>query len=279
MSASDVRTRASLAGFMDEQFAMRAPRIKIGCSGWQYRHWGGTFYPEKLPRTEWLAYYARHFDTVEINNTFYGLPREGALASWLSHVQEGFLFAVKASRFLTHMKKLIDPGEPLQRLLGRAAELDGHLGPVLYQLPPQLRKDLNRLDRFLELLPRGIMHAIEFRHPSWYTEDVYAALRRARVTVCLHDMQGSAPDRMSIGPFRYVRFHGASAKYAGAYPAEQLAGWADWLVREGKPAFVYFNNDAGGQAPRDARALRDLVSAAGGTTPYAGRRASAVSFR
>ena len=207
-------------------------------------------------------YYARHFDTVEVNNTFYRLPREGTLASWLPAVPSRFLFAIKASRFLTHMKKLLDPADPLDRLFTRTSELGRHLGPVLYQLPPQLRKDMDRLDRFLTLLPRGVKHAIEFRHPSWYSEDVFAALGRARVTLCLHDMEGSAPPRLSIGPFRYIRFHGASAKYAGAYPTGQLAGWADWLVREGTPAFVYFNNDIGGQAPRDAAELRGLVSAA-----------------
>jgi uncharacterized protein YecE (DUF72 family) len=251
---------------MDERFAMRPVRIRIGCSGWQYRHWAGTFYPRTLSRTQWLEYYAQHFDTVEVNNTFYRLPGEGTLASWLPAVPSRFLFAIKASRFLTHMKKLLDPADPLDRLFTRTAELGRRLGPVLYQLPPQLRKDIDRLNRFLALLPRGMKHAIEFRHPSWYSEDVLTALSRARVTLCLHDMEGSAPGRLSIGPFRYVRFHGASAKYAGAYTAEQLAEWADWLVGEAKPAFVYFNNDIGGQAPRDAAVLRGLVSAASATS-------------
>src|SRR5689334_19302597 len=130
---------------------MRSSRIRIGCSGWQYRHWAGTFYPRDVPRAQWLRYYARHFDTVEVNNTFYRLPREGMLASWLPSVPSRFLFAVKASRFLTHMKKLIDPADPLDRLFTRAAELREHLGPVLYQLPPQLRKDMERLEQFLAL--------------------------------------------------------------------------------------------------------------------------------
>ena len=278
MSNNATRSPEHLAGFVDDRLAMRSSRIRIGCSGWQYRHWAGVFYPRDVPRTQWLRYYSRHFDTVEVNNTFYRLPRKGMLTSWLPSVPSRFLFAVKASRFLTHMKKLIDPSEPLDLLFARTAELREHLGPVLYQLPPQLQKNMDRLGRFLELLAPGMRHAIEFRHPSWYDEDVFAALRRAHVTICLHDMEGSASPRIPIGPFRYVRFHGTSAKYAGAYPREQLASWAKWLVHEGKPAFVYFNNDIGGQAPTDAMALRELVSRTRALT-QSGSATSSVSFR
>src|SRR3954463_15015722 len=143
---------------------------RIGCSGWQYRHWRGNFYPADIPQREWLEYYARHFDTVEVNNSFYRLPEEGVFARWRARVPSRFLFAVKGSRFLTHMKKLKDPEEPVERLFSRAAELEKKLGPVLYQLPRQMPKNIERLERFLQVLPdpKHIKQTIEFRDPSWY---------------------------------------------------------------------------------------------------------------
>ena len=235
---------------------------RVGCSGWQYRHWRGDFYPSDLPQREWLEYYARHFDTVEINNSFYRLPEEGVFAQWRARVPARFLFAVKASRFLTHMKKLKDPEEPVERLFARALELRTKLGPVLYQLPRQMGKNLDRLERFLALLPdpRRIRHAVEFRDPSWYGEDVFRALRARNVALCLHDMAGSAPPRVVTANFVYVRFHGATGTYSGAYSREHLAAWADWLADTQAPAFLYFNNDIGGHAPRDAKQLRDLLA-------------------
>jgi uncharacterized protein YecE (DUF72 family) len=142
----------------------RAVRFRVGCSGWQYRHWKGNFYPADLPQREWLEHYARHFDTVEVNNSFYRLPEEGIFGAWRARVPAGFLFAVKASRFLTHMKKLKDPEEPLMRLFSRARELGAKLGPVLYQLPKQMPRNDERLSSFLDVLPRRTKHAIEFRH-------------------------------------------------------------------------------------------------------------------
>jgi uncharacterized protein YecE (DUF72 family) len=232
-------------------------RIRVGCSGWQYRHWRGNFYPADLPQREWLEFYARQFDTVEVNNSFYRLPPEGLLEHWRHRVPARFLFAVKASRYLTHMKKLKDPADPLERIFSRAHELGPKLGPVLYQLPPQLRKNVERLAEFLKALrgERAAKHAIEFRHPSWYDDQVFATLERHKVALCLHDMPGSATPREPVGPFVYVRFHGASGKYNGAYPETDLHEWAEWLGERTKPVFVYFNNDIGGHAPRDARTL------------------------
>jgi uncharacterized protein YecE (DUF72 family) len=234
--------------------------IRVGCSGWQYRHWRGDFYPADLPQSRWLEYYAARFDTVEVNNSFYKLPAEGLLGRWRGRVPARFLFAVKASRYLTHMKKLKDPEDPLDRIFTRARELGRKLGPVLYQLPPQLRKNMDRLQSFLEALPGSIRHAIEFRHPSWYDDEVFTALARFHVALCLHDMAGSATPREAVATFVYVRFHGTAGKYGGAYSKEQLEHWAAWLVDQKKPAFVYFNNDAGGHAPRDAAALLALVA-------------------
>jgi uncharacterized protein YecE (DUF72 family) len=237
--------------------------VRIGCSGWQYKHWRGAFYPADLPASRWLRHYASQFDTVEINNTFYRLPEATAFAAWKRAVPPGFLYAVKASRFLTHMKRLKDPAEPLDRLFSRARTLGRALGPVLYQLPPRWHVDLDRLDLFVRALPPRRRHAIEFRDPSWYTADVFALLARHRVALCVHDMAGSATGRVAVGPFIYARFHGPQ-KYNGRYDDETLDVWAGWLARQheqGKPIYCYFNNDIGGHAPRDAGRLRARLAA------------------
>jgi uncharacterized protein YecE (DUF72 family) len=238
------------------------PSIRIGCSGWQYRHWRGDFYPSDLPANRWLEYYASHFHTVEVNNSFYKLPNEGLLASWRSRVPPRFVFALKASRYLTHMKRLKDPADPLDRLFNRAAELRSKLGAVLYQLPPQLPKHVERLEHFLATLPdrRAVKHAMEFRHASWYDDDVFRLLKRYDVALCLHDMAGSQPPREAVATFVYVRFHGATSKYGGGYRTADLEDWARWLIDQRKRAFVYFNNDVGGHAPRDAAKLVALVN-------------------
>jgi uncharacterized protein YecE (DUF72 family) len=233
-------------------------KARIGCSGWEYKHWAGDFYPPELPKAQWFAHYAQHFDTVEINNSFYRLPEESTFARWAERAPPGFLYAVKASRFLTHMKKLKDPEEPLDRLFTRMRPLGRFLGPVLYQLPPNFKLDRSRLEHFLQSLPRG-RHVLEFRDPSWYVDDVNVLLERFGVARCLHDMKGSATGRERVGPFVYVRFHGASGTYSGGYPAARLEDWAQWIRcqrREGAEIFAYFNNDVGGHAPRDAATLR-----------------------
>jgi uncharacterized protein YecE (DUF72 family) len=234
-------------------------RAYVGCSGWQYRHWRGSFYPPELSQKDWLEHYASVFDTVEINNSFYRLPDAGTFARWADRVPSRFIFSVKASRFLTHMKKLKDPEQPLELLIERARALGRHLGPILYQLPPGWKLDLPRLEYFLQVLPARRRHAIEFRDPSWYADGVLRLLEGHRVALCLHDMPGSAPGRQRVGPFVYVRFHGATAKYGGSYSARRLRPWIEWLHAQragGADVYVYFNNDVGGHAPRDALTLR-----------------------
>jgi uncharacterized protein YecE (DUF72 family) len=259
---AEVASRANAAHVWQSLVAMGA-EIRIGCSGWQYKHWRGAFYPPDLPSHRWLRHYASQFDTVEINNTFYRLPEATAFAAWKKAVPPGFLYAVKASRFLTHMKRLKDPVEPLDRLFSRARALGRALGPVLYQLPPRWRVDLDRLDTFVRALPARRRHAIEFRDPSWYTDAVFDLLTKHRVALCLHDMTGSATGRVAIGPFVYVRFHGPQ-KYNGRYDDGTLDKWAQWLAEQqgdGKPVYGYFNNDIGAHAPRDARRLRTRLAA------------------
>jgi uncharacterized protein YecE (DUF72 family) len=237
-------------------------RARVGCSGWEYKHWRGDFYPFDLPRAQWFEYYAARYDTVEINNSFYRLPEESTFARWADRAPDSFVYAVKASRFLTHMKKLKDPAEPVERLFSRMRPLANHLGPVLYQLPPNFQLNLERLEQFLQSLPVGIRHVVEFREPSWYVPDVDALLARFGVARCVHDMKGSATLRERVGPFVYVRFHGASGTYSGGYGTERLRRWAEWMRRElatGVDVFAYFNNDVGGHAPRDAATLRGLL--------------------
>jgi len=239
---------------------------RVGCSGWLYRHWKGGFYPADAPASSWFDLYARTFDTVEVNNSFYRLPEAETFSAWRRRAPREFLFAVKASRYLTHQKKLKEPQEPIGRFFDRARFLGPKLGPVLYQLPPRWPLNLERLERFLELLPRRRRHALEFREPSWYDPGVLALLERRRVALCLHDMPGSAPERRRVGPFVYVRFHGHGSRYGGRYSDEGLDEWARWLageLAEGHDVFAYFNNDAGGHAPRDAIRLREMLGAAG----------------
>jgi uncharacterized protein YecE (DUF72 family) len=236
--------------------------VRVGCSGWQYKHWRGDFYPHALPQARWFEHYAALFDTVEINNSFYRLPERATFAAWARRAPSGFEFAVKASRFLTHMKKLKDPEEPLERLFSRMRALGTRLGPVLYQLPPNWKVDRERFLHFLEVLPRGARHVVEFRDPTWYEPRIRESMTRHRVALCLHDMQGSATERDETGPFVYVRFHGASGKYGGSYPEDRLRRWAEWLTHrraQGCDIYAYFNNDVGGHAPRNALTLRRLL--------------------
>jgi uncharacterized protein YecE (DUF72 family) len=244
---------------------MPGARIRIGCSGWEYRHWRGDFYPRDVPKSHWLEYYAQHFDTVELNGTFYRLPDLATFEAWRGRVPPGFRFAVKASRYLTHNRRLQEPSEPLNRLWTRALHLRGRLGPMLYQLPPRWRLDIDRLNTFLEALPPRRRQAIEFRDPSWHDSSVYALLHRHRIALCLHDMPQAKSPAEPIGPFVYVRFHGRAGTYGGRYPDGVLDRWADRLAEwkaDGLSAWVYFNNDVGGNAPRDAVRLQERLERA-----------------
>ena len=243
--------------------------VRVGCSGWQYRHWRGTFYPADMPQHRWFAHYATQFDTVEINNSFYRLPQSDTFARWAGQAPHAFIYAVKASRFLTHMKKLKDPHDPLARFFDNARHLGSHLGPVLYQLPPRWPLNLDRLEIFLQTLDElrsqlGMQsrHVVEFREPSWYEPRVYRLLERHRTALCLHDMEGSSSGKVVVGPFVYVRFHFGESRYGGAYDDRRLEQWSDWLTRRAKSGldvYAYFNNDQGGHAPRDAVRLRERI--------------------
>jgi uncharacterized protein YecE (DUF72 family) len=236
-------------------------KIKVGCSGWQYTHWRGDFYPADLPASRWLEYYAERFDTVEVNNSFYRLPAPHSFAAWRRRVPPGFVFAVKASRYVTHMKKLIDPAPSIELFFSRVVYLEEALGPALFQLPPRWPLNLERFKAFIALLPPRFMHVIEFRDPSWYVDDVFQALQAHGVSLCLHDMAGSETGLRVAGPAVYLRFHGPE-RYGGRYPTRRLAMAAAWCrerLMEQVQVYAYFNNDVGGHAPRDAARFRELV--------------------
>ncbi|MDI7275027.1 MAG: DUF72 domain-containing protein [Anaerolineae bacterium] len=234
----------------------------IGTSGWTYRHWRGVFYPPELPQARWFEFYASRFPTVEINNTFYRLPDPATFDAWRQQAPRGFVYAVKASRYITHMKKLKDAAEPLSRLLERARRLGRHLGPILYQLPSNWRRDLERLQAFIALLPGDLRHAFEFRDRSWLVDETFEALDRAGVGLCVMDLPGLETPLRVTGGLVYVRFHGPQRAYEGSYSDEELAQWAARLrqfARRRLAIYVYFNNDAHGYAVRDAQRLREMV--------------------
>ncbi|MES2121077.1 MAG: DUF72 domain-containing protein [Pseudomonadota bacterium] len=236
--------------------------VRIGCSGWAYKHWRGLFYPEGLPQRLWFERYSQEFDTVEINASFYHLPKPETFPKWREQAPAGFCYAVKANRFITQAKKLLDCEEPLERMMSATRNLGDRLGPMLYQLPPSLKIDVERLERFLKLLPNDISNVFEFRHPSWYEEAVLALLDAYGCGFVAHDMRGLVSPRWASGTTAYVRFHGHGGKYWGRYPDEVLNGWADWAcdqLNQGRTAWCYFNNDIHGHAIEDARTLKRMV--------------------
>lgn len=252
--------------------------VRVGCSGWDYPHWKARFHPQEVPRRLWLEQYATHFDTVELNNSFYRLPAPETFATWATRVPAHFRFAVKASRFLTHIKRLRDPAEPIDRLLQHAQHLGHTLGPLLYQLPPRWMPDLQRLSAFVQALPSqtpgdegprvaDLQHVIEFRHPTGVTDEVLALLRSHGVGLCLHDMPGGPTGeaaRAVTSRTIYVRFHGATGRYSGRYPDEVLDDWAAFLrphLEAGCRVHIYFNNDVDAQAPTDALRMRERLNA------------------
>ncbi|MFN3651909.1 MAG: DUF72 domain-containing protein [Armatimonadota bacterium] len=235
---------------------MRRGEARIGTSGWQYQHWKGLFYPEGLPVSRWFAFYAERYDTVEINNSFYRLPEAATFEAWRRQAPPGFLYAVKYSRYATHMKKLKDPGESLSLFLERAERLESCLGPILVQLPPRWKANPARLEAFLEAAPKRHRWTIEVRDPSWLREDVMALLHRHEAALCVHDLLPDHPWRVTA-PWVYVRFHGTN--YGGTYPPERLREWADRLrgcLDDGLDVYAYFNNDWHGYALPNATDLR-----------------------
>ena len=234
----------------------------IGTSGWYYDDWRRRFYPQEIKKSAWLEFYSRHFATVELNNTFYRLPSETAFINWYNATPDDFIFALKASRFITHIKKLKDTREAVNNFMSRAALLKEKLGPVLYQLPPARYRDDGLLEAFLTNLPPGYRHVLEFRHESWLADEVYDILRRYRAGICVFDMPDLTCPPLATADFAYIRFHGKDSLYASSYSDEELA---NWVTRIGELAqsldtvYIYFNNDVQGFALKNAETIRNLI--------------------
>ena len=241
-----------------------AGRVYIGTSGWHYKHWCGVFYPENLPVKQQFSFYAQYFDTVELNNSFYRLPSDSTFLAWRENSPPNFLYAVKASRFITHMKKLQDPINSTARFFHGAELLAEKLGPILFQLPPRWKRNLQRLDEFLEALPKNHQYVFEFRDESWLVPEVYRVLRHHNAAFCIHDLASMQMPLEITADFTYLRFHGpGEAKYSGSYPTGSLREWASRIKswrKDLSSVYAYCNNDVGGQANRNALTLIELVN-------------------
>jgi uncharacterized protein YecE (DUF72 family) len=236
-------------------------RVYIGTSGWNYKHWIEVLYPKGLPQSKWLPRYAETFDTAEVNNSFYRLPEKSIFESWASSTPDDFTFAVKASRFLTHMKKLNEPEEPLDRLLSHAEGLGPKLGPILYQLPPGWRVNLERLRYFLSLLPKNVRSVFEFRDNSWQIQPVFDLLNEHGAGYCIMSSPELPLHILRTGDFAYMRMHNGGYETEGSYSDDSLKNWAELIRKllESWDVYVYFNNDYKGYAVRNAMKLKELI--------------------
>lgn len=235
----------------------------IGTSGWHYDHWRDRFYPRELAKAKWLEFYASHFTTVELNNSFYRLPSEAAFDNWYRSTPDNFTFAVKMSRFITHIKRLRNTGDAVERFIASAIILKEKLGPLLYQLPPNMHRNDEVLELFLSTLPRGMKHVFEFRHQSWFHQSVFEKLHKYNAGFCVFNMPSSVScPLVATADFAYIRFHGSTGLYASCYSDEELADWARKLTDLGanlKAVYIYFNNDAEAFAVRNATTLRGYL--------------------
>jgi uncharacterized protein YecE (DUF72 family) len=238
------------------------PGVFIGTSGWHYKHWIGTFYPPKTPGSKMLAYYYDRFDTVELNNTFYCLPKQSALENWRESTPPNFHFAAKGSRFITHMKKLKDPELAVARYFEAINVLQEKLGPILFQLPPNWEVDAARFEYFLRALPEHQRYAFEFRNPTWDIPAIYELLSQYRAAYCIFDLAGYLSPLHVSTDLVYIRLHGPGGKYQGSYTDEALRIWAarirEWRDQN-RSVYVYFDNDQAGYAAFNALRLKELL--------------------
>src|ERR1700704_499483 len=243
--------------------------LYVGTSGWQYKHWRRVFYPNKLPEREWLPYFAERFQTVEVNNTFYNLPDKSVFEQWKRRTPDDFVVALKMSRYLTHLKRLHDPAEPVHRFLERAKGLGPKCGPILLQLPPNYHADQTLLDSALAAFGRSVRIAVEFRHESWFVTETRKVLERRKAALCLADSPARKQPYWRTAEWGFVRFHegrGGPGITRPGYATQALAAWArrvaeTWGTRD--DVYAYFNNDHGGYAVRDAITFASLAQNAG----------------
>lgn len=241
---------------------MRKGKFYIGTSGWYYDHWKGTFYPFDKPAKDYLNYYQEVFSTVEINRTFYQIPSKKVFLNYAKNAPSSFIFSIKASRFITHVKYLKVSKRSLTRLFSAIDGLGKHLGPILFQLPPNWRLNLERLEAFLQKLPKGYRYVIEFRNPTWWSAEVYALLRKHHVSFCIFDLGKIHSPKEVTANFVYVRFHGPKKAYGGKYSPQTLKKWAQFfhqMSRKGKDVYCYFNNDEAGFAATNAKMMSSYI--------------------
>jgi len=239
--------------------------VYIGTSGWSYKSWDKEFYPKEVPKSRQLEYYVTQFPTVEINNTFYRLPTLNAVRGWRDKAPPGFVYAVKGSRFITHMKKLKKLDGAVEKYFERIKALKKRTGVVLWQLPPFLKKDADRLEQFLKDLPKGYRYAVEFRHPSWLEEQIFSILRKCRAAHASVSSKGMLMNLTVTTDFLYIRFHGLEGGSAHDYTRAELEPWAAHIrehSKEGKRVYAYFNNDVNVRAPENAKMLMEMVGSA-----------------
>ena len=236
--------------------------VHIGTSGWSYNHWAGRFYPKDLKKNRWLDYYSREFSTVEINSSFYHLPKPQTFINWKKNTGVDFLFSVKVSRYITHIKRFIDCKEALERLFESAKELGEKLGPFLFQLPPNMKKDRLRLEEFLRILPVKYKFAFEFRNESWLTQDIFNLLKNAGCTLVISSSPGFPYSEEITADFYYIRLHGPRNLYNSSYSNDELEKIAVLIkknLEKNIENYVYFNNDAQAYAVENARTLIEMV--------------------
>ncbi len=238
--------------------------IRVGTSGWTYPHWKGVFYPVDCSRSQWLEYYAEHFDTVELNATFYRLPRASTFLGWKRRTPGNFLRTVKASKYITHTKRLKEPKEPLTQFYSAASALEEKLGPILFQLPPSLMFHEGDLHVFCQCVNPSKRHALEVRHPSWISDRCFAILQKYNIAFCIADSAGRYPFHEAVtADFVYIRLHGSRKLYASEYGEEELQEWAHKIEDWQKDTYLYFDNDFEGHAVRNAKRLKDILGLSG----------------
>ncbi len=241
---------------------MAEGRIYIGTSGWNYDHWKGSFYPESAKKRDWFGLYQSTFNTVEINNTFYNLPSVETVKKWNNASGDNFIYSVKASRYITHMKKLKDPEKSTSSFFNIIRHFGRALGPVLFQLPPRWKRNNERLRDFLDCLPPDYAYTFEFRDPSWFHDDTYKILTEHNAAFCIYHLAGTVSPREVTSNFVYIRLHGPAGAYRGKYGTRELTGWAGAIStwrHQGKDVYCYFDNDEKGYAPHNALELIEMV--------------------
>lgn len=236
--------------------------IQVGTSGWYYNHWKRIFYPEKLPKNKWFDHYAEHFNTVELNNTFYHQPKPATYNNWYARASKDFIYTVKANRYITHIKRLKDAAGAIDTFFKGALLLKEKLGPVLYQLPPNIHINPDLVTAFAKLIPEKTTAIFEFRHKSWFEKETFELLNKLGIGFCIHDLAGVKSPKAITSGIIYIRFHGAGGRYAGNYPNSVLKDWANWIKENQTQAnhiYIYFNNDLNGSAVNNALQMKKYL--------------------